>query len=93
MALIQLKNLFSVKDVRFYSKDNNILSLFQGYPYGNDEVFKNSSEQFISPFLNHIFEVIYDKNNELYIDVISCISYLIQNPGSKTETALIIIGE
>jgi hypothetical protein len=86
-----IKNLFSVKDVTFYSKDNNVLSLFQGYPYDIDEVKKYS--ELINPFLNHIFEVICDKNNELYIYVISWISFLIQNPVRKTETALIIIGE
>jgi hypothetical protein len=86
-----IKNIFSVKDVRFYSKDNNVFSLFQGYPFDNEgSLF---SEHLIKPFLNHIFEVICDKNNELYIYVISLISYLIQNPGSKTETALIIIGK
>jgi hypothetical protein len=86
-----LKNIFSVKDVRFYSKDNNVLSLFQGYSYNIEgSLF---SEHVINPFLNHIFEVICDKNNELYIYVISWISYLIQNPGSKTETELMIIGE
>jgi polynucleotide 5'-kinase involved in rRNA processing len=86
-----IKNIFSVKDVRFYSTDTNMLSLFQGYPY--DIEYFGVSEEVIKPFLHHVFEVICDKNNELYIYVISWISYLIQNPGSKTETALIIIGE
>jgi hypothetical protein len=86
------KNIFSEKDLRLYSKDIDVLSLFQGYPY-DDDFIKYSSEEIISPFLNHIFEVICDKNNEPYIYLISWISFLIQNPGRKTETALIIIGE
>jgi hypothetical protein len=28
-----IKNIFSVKDVRFYSRNTNILSLFQEYTY------------------------------------------------------------
>jgi hypothetical protein len=87
-----IKNLFSVKDATFYSKDIDILSLFQEFSYDiEDEIIKYS--ELIEPFLNHIFEVICDKNNELYIYLISWISYLIQNPGSKAETELIIIGE
>jgi hypothetical protein len=86
-----IKNIFSVKDVRFYSKAIDVLSLFQGYPF--DIEGSLFSEYLIKPILNLIFEVICEKNNDLYIYVISLISYLIQNPGSKTESALIIIGE
>jgi hypothetical protein len=71
-----IKNILSVKDVRFYSKDTNVLILFQGYPYDIDhEIIKYS--EVIEQFLNHIFEVIWDKNKELYIYLISWISYLI----------------
>jgi hypothetical protein len=87
-----IKNIFSVKDVTFYSKDIDVLSLFRGYPYGNDNVIDNVNDdkvnkysEVINPFLNHIFEGICDKNNELYIYIISWISYLIQNPGRKQK--------
>jgi phage/plasmid-associated DNA primase len=37
--------------------------------------------------------VICDKNNNLFNYIISWISYIIQKPGKKTETELILIGE
>jgi phage/plasmid-associated DNA primase len=37
--------------------------------------------------------IISDHNNELNDHIINWISYLLQNPGSKTETAFFIIGE
>jgi phage/plasmid-associated DNA primase len=47
----------------------------------------------IQPFLDHVYNIISDHNNELYNYILNWISYLLQNPGSKTETAFIIIGE
>jgi hypothetical protein len=48
-----VKNLFAVKDVRFYSKgDSDILNLFQGFPYDVNNETKGSSfsEHLIKPF-------------------------------------------
>jgi hypothetical protein len=90
------KNKFAVKDVRFYSKgDSEILNLFQGFPYDVIEYkdINTNASNLISPFLDHVFNVICDKNNDLFNYIISWISYLIQNPSYKTETALILIGE
>jgi phage/plasmid-associated DNA primase len=47
----------------------------------------------IKPFLDQVYNIIYNSNNDLYEYILNWISYLLQNPGSKTETAFIIIGE
>jgi phage/plasmid-associated DNA primase len=47
----------------------------------------------IKPLLDQELNIISDNNNELYNYILNWKSYLLQNPGSKTETAFIIIGE
>jgi phage/plasmid-associated DNA primase len=47
----------------------------------------------IQPFLDHVYNIISDRNNDLYNYILNWIYYLLQNPGSKTETAFLIIGE
>jgi hypothetical protein len=91
--ITSVKNQFLVTGVQFYSKDPCYLSLFQGYPYTNNNPFGISSIKLIQPFLDHVLNIISDRNNELYNYILNWISYLLQNPGSKTETAFIIIGE
>jgi putative DNA primase/helicase len=44
-------------------------------------------------FLDHIYNILSDRNNELYNYILNWISYLLQNPGAKTETSFINIGE
>jgi phage/plasmid-associated DNA primase len=84
-----LKNQFLVTGVKFDSKNSNYLCLFQGYPYANNNPL---DIKLIQPFLDHICNIISDNNNDLYNYILNWISYLLQNPGYKTETAFIIIG-
>lgn len=79
----------SCKAVKFFSKDKSIFSLFQGYKY---KCVETVDESLIKPFLNLIYEVIADSNKEVYDYIIKWISYIIQNPGQKTETSLILKG-
>jgi hypothetical protein len=91
-----VKNQFLVIRVKFYSKDSNYLSLFQGFPYGNNNNNHNqlyNNPDLIKPFLDHEFNIICNSNNELYEAILDWISYLLQNPESKNETVFIIIGE
>jgi hypothetical protein len=81
-----------------------VLSLFQGYPFelrsqpfdirsqtlDTDYTFKMNV---IQPFLDHILKIICDHDLGLYTYILSWIAFLIQKPGSKTQTALVIIGE
>jgi hypothetical protein len=87
-GITSVKNQFFVTGVKFYSKDPCYLSLFQGYPYINDHQLDIKP---IQPFLNHIFSIISDHINDLYNYILNWISYLLQNPGSKTETAFITL--
>jgi hypothetical protein len=88
-GLVLVKKLFLITGVKFYSKYPCYLSLFQGYSFDYD----NTNHDIIKPFLDHVFNFISDSNNELYDYILNWISYLLQNPGSKTETEFIIIGE
>jgi putative DNA primase/helicase len=47
----------------------------------------------IQPFLDHILNIICDHDLDLYTYILNWIEFLIQKPGSKTETILVIIGE
>ena len=46
----------------------------------------------IEPFINFIKEIICSDDNELFTYVIGWIATMIQNPGVKNETALILKG-
>ena len=88
-AFIAHKSKLTIKGVKFNSNDNNIFSVFQGYKYNTvDEVDIN----LISNYLSLIMEVIADNNNDVYNYILNWISYIVQNPGVKTETALILKG-
>ena len=100
VLLTQLTKL-TVRGVDFYSKDPNVLSVFQGYNHQIlDEVNDDSkslrgskgSEDIISPFLDFVSEVVCDNNEVVYKYVIGWIASMIQNPGVKNETALILKG-
>lgn len=47
----------------------------------------------IQPFLNHIKEIISDNNEELNEFILNWISYIIQNPSGKTESAIVLTGK
>ena len=85
------ENLFklSIKGVKFNSSDENILSIFQGFKY---DILDDIDLSLITDFLNLIKEVICSNNEELYNYVISWIAHMIQQPGIKNETALILKG-
>jgi hypothetical protein len=91
-GITSVKNQFLVTGVKFDSKYSYYLSLFQGYPFENNNPC-NSCTDIIKPFLDHVLNIISDSNNDLYNYIFNWISFLLQNPGSKTETAFIIIGE
>ena len=79
----------TVKGVCFNTDDPNVFSLFQGYKYN---FLPKVDETLIKPFLDFILEVICDSNNEAYIYVLKWISYIVQNPGVKTKTAIVLKG-
>jgi putative DNA primase/helicase len=81
-----------------------VLNLFQGYPFDiQSQTFDLRSQpcdidcsfkmNVIQPFLDHILNIICDHELDLYTYILNWITHLIQKPGSKTEKALVIIGE
>ena len=84
------KNCLLHKGMRFYSTAQDVFSYFQGYDYKELEEY---DEDRISVYLNHIRENIANENEELYNYILNWISYILQNPGGKTETCLVITGE
>ena len=84
------KNCLLHKGMRFYSTAQDVFSYFQGYDYKELEDY---DEDVISVYLNHIRENIANGNEELYNYILNWISYILQNPGGKTETCLVITGE
>ena len=86
---LRSKTHFTVKGLKFYSKDPQVFSYFRGYDYKQlDEV--NTS--IIQPFLDHIHNVIANGNEEVYKYIIVWIASILQQPSFKTETALVILG-
>jgi len=79
----------TVKDVCFKSDKDDVLSLFHGYKY---KVLDKCDYEIIKPFINFIKEIICDNVNEIFTYVIGWIATMIQNPGVKNETALILKG-
>ena len=85
------ENMFNltIKGIKFNSDDKEILSVFQDFKY---DILDTYDIEIITNFLNLIREVICDCNDEMYNYVISWIANIIQNPGLKNETALILKG-
>ena len=85
------ENMFNltIKGIKFNSHDTDILSVFQDFKYDYLDTY---DIDIINDFLSLIREVICDNNEEMYKYVVSWIANIIQNPGLKNETALILKG-
>lgn len=87
-ALVRYASKLSISGVKFNSSDNDVFSTFQGLKYSNGTI----NEELIKPFLELVYEVICSKDVTLYDYVLNWISNIIQHPGMKNETALVIKG-
>jgi hypothetical protein len=63
-VITSVKNQFLVTGVKFYNKDPCYLSLFQRYPFDDNNQLYNSID-LIKPFLDHVYNIICNSNNEL----------------------------
>lgn len=88
-ALQKFMSKFAIKGVRFNSDEENVFTTFQGFKYN---VLDKVNDEMIVPFLKLVKEGICDNNDEVYEYVISWIARLIQNPGIKNETAIVLKG-
>ena len=81
---------FMKRSYAFNSKNEDVFSIFRGFDfYESDDVDVGKIEL----FLNHVREIIASGNDVMYKYIISWIAYLIQNPGKKTKTCLLLIGD
>ena len=79
----------TVKGVKFNSDDKDVFSTFMGYKYN---VLDNVNYEMIEMFMNFVKEIICDSNEVVYKYVMGWIANMIQHPGKKNETALILKG-
>ena len=89
----QNSNLITYKSMRFYSEDPEVFSFFQGFQLPLHRQLLESQLEIIKPFLDHVKNVICNKNTELYRYLIRWLAYIVQNPETKIGTALVITGE
>lgn len=84
-------NFLTIEQMAFYTGRLDVFQFFQGFDY--PLCFgQNIRQEVIQPFLSHIFAIICKKRKDVFNYVISWISYIIQNIGKKTKTALVITG-
>ena len=84
------KTCFEYKGFTFYDPNPEMFSYFAGYSYPR---VSEVNLQLIAPFLYHIRHIICDDDPKVEDYVIRWVSYVLQNPGKKTGTALIILGQ
>ena len=84
------KTSFTVKGLKFFSNDPQVFSYFRGYDYKQLDEVKTS---IIQPFLDHVHDVIANKNEEVYRYILVWIASILQKPNFKTGTALVILGK
>ena len=84
------KNWLMKDGMKFYDERPNIQSYFTGYDY---TLLPTHDESLITPFLNHILEVIADNNQQLFDYIINWYSLILQQPAGKTESAIVITGD
>lgn len=88
-AMISQLYLLTVKGIRFNSKEEQVFSLFQGFKYN---VLDTVDESVIQMYLDLIKDVIANGEENVYNYILNWIANIVQNPGSKNETALVLKG-
>ena len=81
---------FTVRSITFFSTNPSDFSFFQGYKY---DVLTSYNEELISPWINHVRDVIANRNIEVFEYVMNWIAMIIKKPDYKTGIAIVILGE
>ena len=79
--------LFRIKGVCFKSDDKDVFSIFRGYKYSPKQ-----NEELLAKWTSFVKEIICFNNDELFTYIQQWISFIINNPGKKTGTALFMGG-
>jgi hypothetical protein len=85
----QWNSYFKKKGISFYSKEEDILTIFQGFDY---HLVEKINFDGLKLFLNHVKETIAARDENLFIYGLKWSALVIQNPGIKTEAAIVIKG-
>lgn len=80
---------FKFKGSTFYSREPGVFSLFRGYDY---KVLDDVDMDLISPFLNHIREVIANGNVKIYTYILNWIAKILQTPDYQSGIVIMILG-
>eukprot|EP00770_Monocercomonoides_exilis_P012183 MONOS_12125.1-p1 / transcript=MONOS_12125.1 / gene=MONOS_12125 / organism=Monocercomonoides_exilis_PA203 / gene_product=Poxvirus D5 protein / transcript_product=Poxvirus D5 protein / location=Mono_scaffold00649:158-2433(-) / protein_length=758 / sequence_SO=supercontig / SO=protein_coding / is_pseudo=false len=88
-AFEQYSHVLSIDGVKFFSDNPRIFSLFHGFKY---QMANEQNDEIIKPFLDFTREVIANNNDELFQYILCWISSIVQNPGKKAETSLVLKG-
>ena len=78
-----------IKAIKFFSDDEQVFRYFGGCDYKELDEIK---EELVKPFLNHVHDVIANKNEDVYKYILVWIASILQKPNFKTETAIVILG-
>ena len=84
------KNWLMKRGMKFYSDDPMVFSYFRGY---NWKLLESSNAEVLSKYLTHIKEVICVDDEVLYEYILNWIAYILQHPGLKNGTALVLTGK
>lgn len=84
------KSVYKKRGVCFHSTSDKDLSLFTGFTFPERDTVDIGK---ICLFLDHIKNIISNGNEILYKYILSWIAFIVQNPGKKTETCLMILGD
>lgn len=83
------KNFITIEEMVFYDENPKTFNLFQGYEF--DQVEEVELE-LIRPFIDHVYNIICSRNNDLYKYLMYWIGYLFQDPKAKTQVAIVLTG-
>jgi len=89
-VLLEHLSKLTIQGVRFHCPDDeNIYSLFHGYKYNIKETH---DESIIKAYIDFIKEVICNNKDNINEYILNWIAYIVQNPGKRTNTALVLKG-
>jgi hypothetical protein len=85
---VQHKELFEISGIKFISTEPGYISTFRGFKYHEiEDVDMNRIHMYLDLIRDTIAQT-----PEMFEYILNWFSFIIQNPGLKTETALVILG-
>lgn len=85
------KDYLNYNKIVFNSEDNDNISIFTGFNF-KEFIPTNDQIEKVKIFFDHMKNIISNNSEEVYNYIFSWISFIIQNPGRKTKTCILING-